>query len=113
MKNRRHWMSGAFVSADKIYVQPRPPKRGFISQRSRIELAKSAPNVSELMFVQIRTIDSKYSAEVSCDPRQDRHFNIFKQAKDYDGKGVCGGLGAGVEKNKNEGFAIGVSFRWI
>jgi deoxyribodipyrimidine photo-lyase len=29
----------------------------------------------------------QYSAGVGNDPRQDRHFNIIKQAKDYDGRG--------------------------
>ena len=29
----------------------------------------------------------QYSAGVGNDPRQDRHFNIIKQAKDYDSKG--------------------------
>jgi deoxyribodipyrimidine photo-lyase len=29
----------------------------------------------------------QYAAGVGNDPRQDRHFNIIKQAKDYDGEG--------------------------
>jgi len=71
-----------------------------------------APNISNqysltTIFAQIRAIGSKNSVVVRNDPRQDLHFNIFKQAKDYEGKEeYVKGLGTGVEKYKDGGFAI-------